>query len=429
MKFIHILLTILLFMSGSAWAHESSIEGRSEALREQERTRIEKIAMERERRLKDLEFRDPSTSLLPRVNALGQYVLLVPEVTSLVNDVKSMSSNFLIDNMSISSIPRNSRALLERHSQWMQETGVKIDAGRSAIDTILDIISYKLSMEYIGSFEKNCQSDQMLSQAEERFVADLSVVQQAIGLLKVRVESVGSNLGKSELRSIGDPDFVTNLSNVSNDLDTYSASQIAIKSQIMAQASKRRLICQEIPKAWRDIADHKIRQVNGKAAESLISDLKNALRGPEVYALVVASASNAIAMVDQSLNQYSPIHAQRSYLSASAQIQDLRSTLAAAAINDDMRARGNIAVDDFQRKLAIRQGAVQDQITRKLALGKERQRQTRLISTRLAQNFTAECTSLSQKILSPALAADGAQSEDLFIEFKGNCQSHGGTGQ
>jgi len=78
MKFIHILLTILLLQSGSAWAHESSIEGRTEALRDQERIRIEKIAMERERRLKDLEYRDPSTSLLPRVNALGQYVLLVP---------------------------------------------------------------------------------------------------------------------------------------------------------------------------------------------------------------------------------------------------------------------------------------------------------------------------------------------------------------
>jgi hypothetical protein len=349
--------------------------------------------------------------------------------TSVVNQYKYTTANFLDNNDSVSSIPRNYRVLRDRHLLWLKDYIAHVEGSVPDWNSIIDEASYSAAVKRLNDFKRNIASDTSLTQSELQFISDIRTIR--ISLLEIRreVESLLSSnlLGvvKTQLGSEGVELEVT-LKSANDSLNKYIALISRMSAQIRLYLDRRIYLKTTVPTVWLQILDLKLTRLNIGTAAQIIDRIERILNGPQVRASIDAELSNMQARASSLLNIYLCPHlARRVVLGGIARIQELRQNLQTQLITDVDKAAVERNLTNTEQSLSSINNSVASAFKDLPSYIAERSVEVNQQLTSGIE-FTGECKSLAISIVDETSVtgndvSEHARSEAKFVEFKDKC--------
>lgn len=359
----------------------------------------------------------------------GKILSFMYEATDVINQFKYMTANFLDDNDSISSIPRNYRSIRDKHLAWLDNHIKYITSNTPDWNSILDAQSYQVAVKNIRNFETNISSDAALSFLELQFISDLMTIQNTLVILKRKINSLCSSrlLATVKEQLLQDAlDLENNLNQSRISLDNYVSNIIKICSQIRLFIDRRIYLKTSVPTTWKQILDLRLSRINEATANQIIEEIERSLNGPQIRADIQAELSNMQTKASALLNIYfSPYLARRTALGGLARIQELEDSLPTQLITIDERNRIHVILSNSKKSLQSVINSI-TQATQQLPLFiEERVSEVKNYLNSNSKNFSGECKNLGESIVNEVIDVadmfEQTHSESNFVVFKDNC--------
>jgi hypothetical protein len=349
--------------------------------------------------------------------------------TNVVNQYKYTTANFLDDNDSVSSIPRNYRILRDSHLSWLKDYITHVEGSAPDWKTIIDEASYSATVENLNDFKRNIVSDSSLTQSEFQFISDVRTIR--ISLLEIRreVESLLSSslLGvvKTQLGTEG-VELEATLKAAHDSLNKYIALISRMNVQIRLCLNRRIYLKTTVPTVWLQILDLKLTRLNIGTAAQIIDRIERILNGSQVRASIEAELSSMQSNASSLLNIYlCPHSARRVVLGGLARIQELRQNIQTQPIIDADKATIERNLTNTEQSLSSINSSIASALKDLPSYISERSIE---INQQLTSGveFTGECESLAISIVNGTASTDNdvfehVRSEAKFVEFKDKC--------
>jgi hypothetical protein len=351
------------------------------------------------------------------------------ETTDAINQYKYITANFLDDNDSISSIPRNYRSIRDKHLAWLGNHLKYITSNAPDWNSILDAQSYQVAVEKIRNFETNISSDAALSSLELQFISDLMTIQNTLVILKKKINSLlSSRLLTTVKEQLGQDalDLENNLNQSRISLSFYVNNIIRVCSQIRLFISRRIYLKTSVPTTWNQILDLRLSRINEATANQIIEEIERSLNGPKIRADIQAELSNMQTKASALLNIYfSPYLARRAALGGLARIQELEDSLPTQLITIDESNRIHAILSNSMESLQSVINSITQAKQHLPLFVEERVSEVKSYLNNNSRKLSGECKNLGESIVYREIDIgnifEQTHSESNFVVFKDKC--------
>lgn len=351
-------------------------------------------------------------------------------ISDILKDYKQLSANFLEENDSISSIPKNLASLQTRHIHWVTNIEQILSKNTLDFDSIKDAFSYQNMVMQINTIATQLPDDIGLSLTETKFTTDIVRIQNELSKIKTRldallntqlinkaIEITGANAEKLEA------DLLTTSKNMAitmNDLDNIHFS-------ISQQRRVRQKIRNYTVSLWMATADKALDILNLREANDLIMQMKRSLASPFIYTQMLTDLNRlSIRRQEYFSTYYTPLLGRRSVFEYWQNAIDYQDKVVTSEDIDplykqQMQFKLDTVLNLIPSYLAETMGAFEksDQYLNQ----RKKNVQTRLkFLDRENKKLTTTCQALADTILNDTSPASTIPSEINYVEFHRNCR-------
>jgi hypothetical protein len=359
---------------------------------------------------------------LPSDDESAQIESFVFVAISVLNEYKKVTANYLSDNDSVSSIPRNARSLQERHLEWMRTFEKQAKEFVPEFNEISSLETFRTAFSKVEAFEAKIPKEASLWRTELEFADDLRSVQFSLLAVNQRIRDLlASKSIVAAIQHVG-PEAArikSELSNASRSLVGYVDELNMTRKIILADQAKRYYLKTSVPATWKRNIEKALIKSNQVEAESIIQSVKIALQGPEFYAKINNRHSYLQNLYSSYLNSYfSPLLALKTALKLNTVLLKSTITVSQTELETTLRESLNTQLErDRDLSISLIKGATEAS-TRNMDYPKQREK---YVAQYLTQVTTKECLSLGSEIIN-----DGPQmslsSERKYVSFMKNCK-------
>ncbi len=278
----------------------------------------------------------------PTFDDVNKILSFIYTATSVINDFKEVTANFLDDNESISSIPRNYRTLRDKHIAWLNNFITHAENSVPEWSTISDKHSYELVLRRILQFQNNIPSDASLTQTELQFIRDIKIVQDSLRIIRNRTNFLLTDnylkVVKEQLREDG-VNLEIGIQQTSQALENYIDKISKIRAQLKLFVSRRVFLETSVPTVWQRILELRLNRINLTNAAQIIEEIERDLGEPQFLADVEAELQNIHKRANALLNVYfCPILARRAALGGLARIHEIESNVETKSLSNETQS-------------------------------------------------------------------------------------------
>lgn len=352
------------------------------------------------------------------------------DVTDFINEYKSFTANYLANNKSISSVPRNAEALITRHVEWLKNFE-KLTAEYVQKMDVKDETTYRTALDAINQFRTKIvsteYSDNYLNNTENDFIKDVEEIKESIIYLKSKANKL---ITQKELtafikatREDGE-NLKAQLSGV-EDVLLKNYKYIEKQCNLLRHMENRRFYLKtSVPALWERNIDRKLMAVNRENGAKLIENIKKALEGPYLRAEISSALSGYKGEINKLISiYYSPKLARRMATNYIANIEKYNTKIDNMPFTDNMR-------EAIKKQLNMQQTEAESLFnnandnSKNIEYYNTRIKRTKLYLDKAGKNnipkLTGECKELGDKIIKET-DSQTAKTEILFVEFRKNC--------
>ena len=352
---------------------------------------------------------------------------LYAEMADVMKDYKQLSANFLEDNESISSIPRNLSSIENRHIKWLTTMENIFSQNQLDLNSIKDSYSYKMIVAKINSIALTFPQDSGLSATESNFSNSVIKVRNELFFIQSRFQSISSEI--NSFGNIDNPD----LSNLKTELDKIVQNIITnfrnleqIKFSLLDEQHVRQHVKNYIVKMWLFEAEKALHFRNVKDANDIIVQIKRSIVSLRIFAQMQTTFNHLNNVVESYFSTYySPVMARRSIFVFQRSIEDYQNTIKSSndidqnykiQMQTQIDTSKNLVASYFQRytNMASKSSQYLDQRKKNVSL------RIKLLGSQ-NKKLTDSCAALADKITNEPTQTSTSSSEMNYFDFRNSC--------
>jgi len=364
---------------------------------------------------------------MDNLSATVNFNLLMSDI---MKNYKQLSANFIEDNDSISSIPRNLASLQARHINWTIHIKKVFTENKIDFESITDSNSYQIIVNKINTMVSTLfPDDSGLSITENKFTSDVMNIHDELSTLKTRLNGLlNDSLIDKAIAFSGDKvkELDTNLITMSKNISITMQGLNNVRIIITEQQLIRKKMKNYTSELWIATANKALGIHNMNEANDLIMQMKKSLTSPKVYAQMLNDLDRHNMSVQNYFSTYyAPLLARRAVFGYWQNALDYQNKVANSEDIDPL----------YKQQMQFRLDTVLNLIPSFVAkatntLEKSDQylnQRKKNIQTRIKlldsdnKKLITSCQVLSETILNDTLPTSTISSEENYVEFRKNC--------